>query len=120
MTAIATADLDALRADFLGELVTPDHPSYDEARRIWNGDIDRRPALIARCTGTADVMAAVRFARERDLLAAVRGGGHAVAGHALCDDGIVIDLSRTSASRPSNGSTTPTNLFRLNQNIAPN
>jgi FAD/FMN-containing dehydrogenase len=88
-----------LRANFRGELLTPQDDGYDEARKIWNGSIDRRPALIARCTGVADVMAAVRFAREHDLAAAVRGGGHAVAGHALCDDGLVIDLSAMRATR---------------------
>ena len=93
------ASLDALAADFIGELITPADGAYDEARRIWNGHIDRRPALIARCRGAADVMAAVRFARERDLTVAVRGGGHAVAGHALCDEGIVIDLSAMTGSR---------------------
>jgi FAD/FMN-containing dehydrogenase len=76
-----------------GELLLPASPGYDAARRIWNGAIDRRPACIARCTGVADVIAAVRFARERDLLVAVRSGGHGVAGHAVCDGGMVIDLS---------------------------
>jgi FAD/FMN-containing dehydrogenase len=78
---------------FRGALIRPDDPSYDGARRIWNGAIDRYPALIARCTGVADVTAAVRFARERDLAVAVRGGGHNVAGTAVCDGGVVIDLS---------------------------
>ena len=78
---------------FKGELIRRHDPPYDAARRIWNGAIDRRPALIARCTGVADVQAAVRFAREHDLVVAVRGGGHNVAGTAVCDDGIVIDLS---------------------------
>ena len=70
---------------------------YDDARAVWNGTVDRRPRLIARCTGTADVAAAVRFARDRDLEIAVRGGGHNVAGTAVCDDGIVIDLSAMRA-----------------------
>jgi FAD/FMN-containing dehydrogenase len=78
---------------FRGQAIGPDAEGYDDARAIWNGAIDRRPRLIARCTGTADVAAAVRFARDRDLEIAVRGGGHNVAGTALCDDGIVIDLS---------------------------
>jgi FAD/FMN-containing dehydrogenase len=96
---IDTTALNALRANFLGELLTPDDGGYDQARKIWNGQIDRRPALIARCRGVADVMAAVRFARDGDLAAAVRGGGHAVAGHAVCDDGLVIDLSPMRGTR---------------------
>jgi FAD/FMN-containing dehydrogenase len=98
-THIDTTALEGLRANFLGELLSPDDTEYDEARRIWNGRIDRRPALIARCMGVADVMAAVRFARDGELPAAVRGGGHAVAGHALCDDGLVIDLSPMRGTR---------------------
>jgi hypothetical protein len=80
-------------AGFAGELITKDHPAYDTARAVWNGAVDRRPRLIARCTGTADVVAAIRFARAHDLEIAVRGGGHSVAGFSVCDDGIVIDLS---------------------------
>ena len=90
---------EALRADFAGRLLRPDDDGYDEARRIWNGQIDRHPALIAQCSGAADVAAAVRFARERDLRVAIRGGGHAVAGHAVCDEGVVIDLSRMTGTR---------------------
>ena len=82
---------------FRGELITADHPDYDTARAVWNGAVDRRPRLIARCSGTADVAAAVRFARDHDLEIAVRGGGHSVAGTAVCDDGIVIDLSAMRA-----------------------
>jgi FAD/FMN-containing dehydrogenase len=71
----------------------PDDPGYEQARRVWNGMIDKHPALIARCAEAADVVAAVNFAREQDVLVAVRGGGHNVAGKAVCDDGLVVDLS---------------------------
>ncbi len=84
---------------FRGRLITADHSDYDIARAVWNGAIDRRPRLIARCMGTADVVAAVRFAREHDLEIAIRGGGHNVAGTAVCDDGVVIDLSAMRAVR---------------------
>ena len=80
-------------AGFLGEVLGPSDKGYEIVRKIWNGGIQRQPAVIARCTGSADVIAAVRFARERNLPVAVRGGGHAVAGHALCEGGLVIDLS---------------------------
>jgi hypothetical protein len=89
--------IDELRTRFRGALLQPGEEGYDEARRIWNGAIDRRPALIARCAGADDVVEAVRFARERDLALSVRGGGHAVAGHAVCDDGVMIDLSLMKA-----------------------
>ncbi len=92
-TALDDAALADLARHFRGELIRPGDPQYDAVRRIWNGAIDRHPALVARCTGVADVQAAVRFARERDLLVAVRGGGHNVAGTAVCDGGVVIDLS---------------------------
>ena len=96
-TASQTSEFDELGGSFRGELLLPAGPDYDNARRIWNGAIDRRPACIARCTGVADVVAAVRFARERDLEIALRGGGHNVAGTAVCDEGIVIDLSAMRA-----------------------
>jgi FAD/FMN-containing dehydrogenase len=99
MSAIPATAIDTLQADFLGEIVRPDGAGYEDARKVWNGHIDRRPALIARCRGVADVIAAVRFAREHDLLTGVRGGGHAVAGYALADDGIVIDLSLMTGTR---------------------
>jgi FAD/FMN-containing dehydrogenase len=84
----------ALKIDrFRGQLISADHAGYDTARSVWNGAIDRHPRLIAGCSGPADVAAAVRFARHHDLQIAIRGGGHNVAGTALCDDGIVIDLS---------------------------
>ncbi len=82
---------------FRGELIAAEHAGYDNARTVWNGTVNRRPLLIARCAGVADVAAAVRFARDRDLEIAVRGGGHNVAGTAVCDDGIVIDLSAMRA-----------------------
>src|SRR5829696_2436843 len=95
-----------LRTRFRGALLRPGEEGYDEARRIWNGAIDRRPALIARCAGTDDVVEAVRFARERDLLVSVRGGGHAVAGHAVCDGGLMIDLSLMKQVRVDTGART--------------
>jgi FAD/FMN-containing dehydrogenase len=91
---VSTApDDELLRSSLRGPVLGPGDEGYDAARSIWNGAIDRRPAFIARCTGVADVVAAVRFARERDLLVGVRSGGHGVGGHALCDGGLVIDLS---------------------------
>jgi FAD/FMN-containing dehydrogenase len=83
----------SLAARLQGETVLPGSPGYEEARHVWNGMIDRHPALVARCASTADVVEAVGFARAHRLLVAVRGGGHSVAGHATCDGGIVIDLS---------------------------
>ena len=83
----------AFRERLRGPLLRPDDAGYDTARRVWNGLIDRRPVLIARCTGVADVIEAVNFARAHDLLVAVRGGGHGVAGPAVCDGGLVIDLT---------------------------
>lgn len=77
-----------------GTVLTPDSPGYEDARTIWNGAIDRRPALIAQCLTAADVAAAVVHARANGLTISVRGGGHSAAGHAVCDDGLMIDLSR--------------------------
>ncbi|MFC5730902.1 MULTISPECIES: FAD-binding oxidoreductase [Nocardioides] len=91
-TELDAAAVDELRASFRGELVRPADAGYDQHRKVWNGSIDRRPGLIARCAGVADVRAAVRFARERELLVAVRGGGHSFPGLSVCDDGMLIDL----------------------------
>jgi FAD/FMN-containing dehydrogenase len=93
LAPVSDAAIDALRTNFRGALLVSGDPGYDEARRVWNGNINRRPAVIARCTGVADVLAALTFAREHGLLIAVRGGSHNAAGYATCDDGIVIDLS---------------------------
>jgi len=82
-----------------GELLRPGDASYEEARLLWSGLIDKRPALIARCAGVGDVIDSVNFARENELLVAVRGGGHNVAGNAACDGGLVIDLSAMKGIR---------------------
>ena len=84
---------------FRGRVIRSDDTDYDLARAVWNGAIDRRPRLIARCIGTADVIRAVRFARDHDREITIRGGGHNVAGTAVCDDGMMIDLSAMRAVR---------------------
>ncbi|MFD7282271.1 FAD-binding oxidoreductase [Streptomyces sp. NPDC059862] len=86
--------VDEFASRLRGQLIRPGDPGYEPARELWNGMIDRRPALVARCDGDEDVAAAVSFARDNELSLAVRGGGHGVAGHALCDGGLVIDLSQ--------------------------
>ena len=86
-------DIAGLQEGFRGELLRPQDPGYEDARKVWNGSIDRFPALITRCAGVADVIAAVKFAKENGLLVAVRGGGHSFPGHSVCDGGLVIDLS---------------------------
>ena len=90
---LAAAAVEELGARLGSRPISPDDPGYDDARRVWNGMIDRRPALVAGCRGVADVIASVRFAREQRLLLAVRGGGHNVAGFGTCDGGLVVDLS---------------------------
>jgi FAD/FMN-containing dehydrogenase len=89
----------ALAERLTGQVIAPDHPEYETARRVWNGMIDKRPAVIARCADAADVATAVRFAAEHGLPLAVRGGGHNVAGTAVVDDGLVVDLSAMRAVR---------------------
>jgi hypothetical protein len=98
-TTPPTAAVDALKVTVLGTVVAPDDPEYDAARAVWNAMIDRRPALIVRCKATADVMDAVRFAREHALPISIRGGGHNVAGHAVAEGGLMIDLSGMRAVR---------------------
>ena len=91
---LGEATIQELREGVRGEVLDRRDPGYAEACRVWNGAHDgRRPALIVRCAGAADVVAAVGFARGNDLPVAVRGGGHSVAGFSTCDDGVVIDLS---------------------------
>lgn len=85
--------IDQLRMGFRGEVLVPGDPGYDNARKIWNGMFDRKPAVIARCVGTPDVIQAVNFARDNELVVAVKGGGHNSAGTAVCDGGLMIDLS---------------------------
>jgi len=91
--AVDKVAIEAFRRGFYGQALLPGDAGYDSARRIWNASIDKHPGLIARCSEAADVVRAVKFSRANDLLVAVKSGGHNVAGRALCDDGIVIDLS---------------------------
>ncbi len=98
-TGISESSLEELRAGLAGDLICPGDGDYDAARMVFNAMIEKRPALIARCTGVADVIRAVNFARSHELLVSVRGGGHNVAGNAVCDGGVVIDLSRMKGVR---------------------
>ena len=91
--------ISTLRTSLRGQLIEPSHPEYDAARTVYNAMISRRPRFIARCTDVADVMAAVKFGREHKLPVAIRGGGHNAAGLGVCDDGIVVDLSRMNYVR---------------------
>jgi FAD/FMN-containing dehydrogenase len=99
MTSKVAKNVDRLRRHFRGQLILPASPDYDRARRVWNGAIDRRPAMIARCVDLRDVRAALGFACDEGLLVAVRGGGHNVAGLSTCDDGIVVDLGPMKGMR---------------------
>jgi hypothetical protein len=89
----------AFQQSFSGDLQRPTDEGYDEARQLWNGMFDKRPAIVAMCTGAADVIDAVNFARENGLRVAVRGGGHGVAGTGSIDDGMMINLSRMNSVR---------------------
>ena len=99
MTSMKNDVIDDFKSKLRGQLLQPDDPGYDEARAIWNAMIDRRPMMIVRCAGAADVMTSVKFASDHNLLLAIRGGGHNIAGNALCDDGMVIDLSGMKSVR---------------------
>jgi FAD/FMN-containing dehydrogenase len=92
-TALSPEHLDVLRAKLRGTVCLPGEPGYEQARTLWNAMIDRKPAVTVRALGAGDVIAAVRFAREHGLLLAVRGGGHNIAGNAVCDGGLQLDLS---------------------------
>jgi FAD/FMN-containing dehydrogenase len=105
-TNVDAAALTELGTRFRGEVCLPDAPSYEDARKIWNGSIDRYPAVIAKCAGVADVIAAVKFARQTGLQAAVRSGGHSFPGQSVCDDGLMIDLSPMRGVRVDPGGRT--------------
>src|ERR671922_996278 len=93
-TRIKDDIIQEFRTSLSGQLILPEHPSYNEVRKVWNAMIDKSPALIARCMGAADAIKSINFARTNNLLVSVRGGGYNVAGKAGCeDDGIMIDLS---------------------------
>lgn len=98
-SSLASANVEELKAKLRGDLLLPDEDGYDKARSIWNGMIDKRPSLIVRCAGPADVIQAVKFARQHDLLVAVKAGGHSFAGRSVCDGGLMIDLSRMKGVR---------------------
>jgi FAD/FMN-containing dehydrogenase len=98
-TTVTKAALKDFQASLRGPLMMPGNANYESARKVWNGMIDKHPAMIARCTGSADVMRAVDFARDNDLLVAVRGGGHSISGKGVCDGGLVIDLTALRGCR---------------------
>ena len=96
---ITATQIEAFRSQLRGEVLEPSSASYDATRVVWNGMIDRRPALIARCRNAADVAAAISFAKDNGLAIAVRSGGHNVAGYAVCDGGLMLDLSAMNGVR---------------------
>jgi FAD/FMN-containing dehydrogenase len=93
MKQLQKTEIDEFKAHFRGHVLAPADTDYNEVRQIWNAMIDRRPAIIARCTSPVDVVQAVKFAQKHNLLVSIRGGGHNIAGNAVCDDGLMIDLS---------------------------
>lgn len=99
MTTLPAGKIEELKRGFVGEIIVPGDGAYESARKIWNAMIDRRPAVIARCATTSDVVRGVSFARDNGLLLAMRGGGHNIAGSAMVEDGLVIDLSQMKAAR---------------------
>ncbi|HMA17834.1 MAG TPA: FAD-binding oxidoreductase [Thermoanaerobaculia bacterium] len=103
MTQVQATKIEELRNGFRGEILLPRDDGYESSRQIWNAMIDKRPAIIARCAGVPDVVRAVNFARANGVVLAIRGGGHNIAGNALCDGGIVVDLSRMKAVNVDTG-----------------
>jgi FAD/FMN-containing dehydrogenase len=103
MNILQPGKIEELKRNHKGIVLLPGDGAYEEARKIWNAMIDKHPALIARCTSTADVVTAVNFARDNGILLSIRGGGHNIAGNAMCDDGIVIDLSEMKAAKVDPG-----------------
>ncbi len=101
---ITDEEVQGFAAGARGEVLTPESPHYDEVRAIWNAMIDRRPGLILRCAEAADVVQAVNFARKHRLLLAVRGAGHNIAGNAVCDGGLLVDLSAMKSVSVAAGS----------------
>src|ERR1700744_2601161 len=99
MVNVSSSAVDELKTAMRGQVLVPGDPNFDEARSIWNAMIDRRPAIILRCAGVADVRQGVAFARDNGLPLAIRSGGHNIGGSALCDDGIVLDLTSMKSVR---------------------
>jgi len=97
--SVSSETIEGLRATLRGPLCLPGEDGYDEARTIWNAMTDRRPGAIIRCAGAGDVVTGVNLARENGLLLAVRGGGHNIAGNAVCDDGLMLDLTNMKSDR---------------------
>src|SRR5215217_5950917 len=93
LKAISGAEAKIFKNNFKGNLIFPEDSGYEMARKVWNGMIDKMPALIAQCTSADDVISAIKFARDNNLIVSVRGGGHNVTGNAVCDKGVMIDLS---------------------------
>ena len=93
MSQLSHTAIEAFKADFAGPLVLPEDPQYNEVRQIWNAMIDRRPSLVARCVSAEDVARSLDLVRQHDLPFSIRGGGHNIAGNAVCDGGLMIDLS---------------------------
>lgn len=93
MNELLKVNIDEFKTHFRGEVILPEDADYDKVRQVWNAMIDRKPSLIARCTSPEDVVRAIEFGRTQNLLISIRGGGHNIAGNAVCDDGLMIDLS---------------------------